>query len=384
MLEQGAEGLGVTVAVRNVPAIAGGMVSQLLAMIDGLTDVSEGAVARSILESAAIEILRLEVFAAQGVREGIETGTYRHFNFYRLPASYASGFVRYSRTSSTTALAIPLGHRTRVPGSAERVYATLLGGALPIGATTIDLPVRCVTAGQPGNTAAHTIVELADAFNEQIDVTNPAAILNGQDRESESSRFDRFSLFVAGLSRATAVSLEEAATRVARLDEAGNVIERVASVHIHEPWQDSPRGHVGVAEVYVDNGSGSATADLLAEVRRTLLGYVDADGVKHPGYGAAGVDQLVFAVTPRVVDIVARVATADGAVTADDLTRARAAITDYLNGLRVFDRVIIAEISAALMGVDRITDAFVDQPGENLAVAFAERAVAGTVTVGAL
>lgn len=371
----------MTLAVRDVPTIAGGMVAQLLAMIRDLTDVSEGAVARSILETAAIEVLRLEVFAAQGVRDGIETGTFQHFDFYRLPATYASGTMRYSRASTGAPVLIAAGHRTRVPGSTERVYETLLAGILAADQLAIDLPVRCLTAGTAGNTAADTVLALVDVFSVAISVTNPIAILNGQDRESEAARFDRFQRFVAGLSKATVVSLEDGASRVALEDGAGNIIEHVANVYIHEPWRDSPRGHVAVAQVYIDNGSATASSALLAAVRQALLGYVDSAGVKHPGYVAAGIDLQVFGVMPRGVDVVARVAIIEGAVAADMLQRSRTAIEGYLNGLRAFQPVVHAEIIAALMDVDGILDAVVDQPESNQAVHFAERALAGIITV---
>src|SRR6185437_875375 len=98
--------------LHDFPTIVASMVSQITALNSLVTDMTEGSVTRSLVETVAQEIQRLEFAAFQGITEGINTGTYKNFNFATLPATYASGIVQFQSTA-------PQNQNNTIPGGAS-------------------------------------------------------------------------------------------------------------------------------------------------------------------------------------------------------------------------------------------------------------------------
>ncbi len=370
-------------ALIDYPSLVAQMVARLRAVAPGLTDFTEGAVARALLEALAAEVQRQNYGAYVGIREGIEVGTYRNFEFARLPATYASGSVRFTRTATGAAVSVPAGTRVRVPGSGLRIYATAAEGTMAVGIAAVDVAVTAQAAGAAGNTPAATVVEIVDPPLFSATVTNPQPFLNGLDQESDEDRRARFRLYIAGLSRGTRQAIEFAARSVMLTDSDGNVQERVTGAYVHEPWQDDPRGFIGLVEVYVDNGAGTASQALLDAVRATLLGTQTLAGAITPGWVAAGIDLDVFSVAAVTQDVTATVTVAASYDEAAVLADVEAAITAYLGGIPVFRPLIFAELVAATMAVDGVVDVSFAAPTANVAAAFDERIAPGTITVTA-
>lgn len=368
-------------ALRDFGTIAAGMLAHLSALTDDITDLTEGAVARSFLETLALELQRMDYAVYQGVREGIETGTYKNFAFGQLPAVPASGTLRYTRASTLVQDTIPVGHTTGVPGTARRYQATR-AVVMAIGVAVADVPVRAVEAGAVGNTPANTIVEVVDSLGFSVTVANLLPFLSGLDEESADSRRERFRQYIAGLSRGTKVALEFAARSVVLADVDGNVTERVAAVLVREPFLEGPTG-LGLVELYVDNGSGTPSQALLDKVEDTLRGTVDTAGVIAPGWVAAGIDLNVFGVTPISVPAVGVITVAVGFDKTATIGAVTSAITAYLQGLPVFSAVVVAEIVSAAMGVDGVVDFTLSDPASNVLVTFGQRVIPGTVTITA-
>lgn len=369
--------------VRDFESIVAAAVAHFSAMVaDRVTDFTEGAVGRSLLETVGLEVQRLEVGTAQGVREGILTGTYRNFDFTALPATYASGLVRLSRISASEDMLVPEGQHFQVPGSSERIYEALQDVPVPAGTFQVEVPVRCLTVGRAGNTAAQTVLSVVGALQASFTVANERPFLTGLDVETEDDRAARFRLWILSWSRGTRTAIEEAARAVVLLDDDGNALERVVNATVREPFQEGAAdGFMGLVEVYIDSGAGSASETLVAEVDRVLRGYRTETSEIVRGVMAAGIDLRVIGVVGVTVDVSARVRIAPGYVVSSTADGVRAAIEQYLASIPAFADVVVAEIVAAAMGVAGVTDATVLAPTANLGMGLGQRAAVGVVTV---
>src|SRR5262245_9439803 len=288
--------------IRDFPSITSELVGFLVTLAPQITDYVEGGTARSILESLAIETQRLDYSIFDSVKTGIEVGTYRNFDFGRLPASPTSATVKFTRAGGSGVATILQGVKVKVPGSG-RIYTTVHQLDFVDGQTVGSVGVLCDTPGTIGNTPSNTITEIVSALGFDATVTNPDAAINGLDQETDDARRSRFRLYIAGLSRGTAISIQFAALSVFRTDVNGVVLERVTAAFVHEPYKDTPRGRLGVVEVYVDNGSGSASPDLLTLVTNVIQGYVPLSGPVVRGFIAAGMELTVLAAIAKALDV---------------------------------------------------------------------------------
>jgi uncharacterized phage protein gp47/JayE len=366
--------------LQDFASIASSMLKDLTALCDKITDYTEGAVARSMLESVAIQIQALDISMYQMAQDAIRTGTFRNFDFNRLPATFSTQLVRFTVPLSNETIIIPAGTGVDVPGSDIRVYQTLSDLIIPPQTPTGDVAARCLTPGSAGNTPANTVVEISDGAMRisGFTVTNLAPFLSGVDQESEEERLERFRLYIAGLSRGTAPAIVSAARSVQILDASGVALERVTGAFVHEPWQE-PTGYVGHIELYVDNGSGTSSPDLINLVRNTVVGYTDTSGVKHPGYVAAGVETAVLPVTAVPLTVVCVIQVAPGNDPTGVSAAVVAAIGRYLTGVGVFQPVILSSLIAVVMGIVGVQDVTFLTPTGNTAVAFDQRIVAGPI-----
>jgi phage-related baseplate assembly protein len=365
--------------IRDFPTLTQSLIRDVTALAPELTDFVPGSIVRSLLETVGIELQRQDYAIFDAIRQAIETGTFQNFDFNRLSATPAGGLVSFSRTTATTEVTISAGHRVRVPGS-TRQYATTAAATLEVGVLTLDVGVQAETVGPDGNTPAGTVVELVDGLV-GFTITNPAPFLNGLAQESANARRQRFLLYIAGLSRGTAAAIQFAALSVQLLDAEGEVVERVTGAQVHEPYLDDVDRRIGMVEVWIDNGSGTVSAALVAETIQVLRGYREADGTRHEGWVAAGIDLQVYAVAAQIVNVTGTVAVLsgfDGPAVAADVA---ASMVSYIQSVAVFQPVVYAELIAAAMEVDGVQDVTLTEPTGNVNVIGQARAIPGTVSI---
>ena len=125
------------------------------------------------------------------------------FGFARQQATYATGFVTFSRIApSTVDIRIPAnsivlanvvnGDFTDVPTINVPFY-TLYSVVLPAGETSIVVPIRANVGGSRGNVAANTITQISgNAIFGITAVTNEVATSGGKDSESDEELKVRF------------------------------------------------------------------------------------------------------------------------------------------------------------------------------------------------
>lgn len=122
------------------------------------------------------------------------------FGFARQQATYATGFVTFSRPSAATV-------DTRIPANTQVstdplstqddivqvTFATTFDATIAAGSTSVVVPVRCTVPGELGNVAANTITTFVGSTVFGVtSVTNVGATSGGSDIESDEEYKIRF------------------------------------------------------------------------------------------------------------------------------------------------------------------------------------------------
>ncbi|QWK23191.1 MAG: baseplate J/gp47 family protein [Thermus antranikianii] len=163
-------------------------------------------------------------------------------------------------------MTIPQGFRVARADSVE--YETLEEATIPAGATQVDVAAAAVEPGEAGNAPANTILYPRYSLPTLARVSNPVPATGGADEESLEDQKRRFALYIAQVHRATRVALEAAV-----LTAIGPNGERAREALVLDTVL-RPCLPPGVVEVYVDDGYGTASAELLQAAREAIEGCV--------------------------------------------------------------------------------------------------------------
>ncbi len=240
-----------------------------------MLDLSVGSTLRAVLEANAsvglwMQWLILQVL--QMTRAATSTGAdldswVADFSLARLPATFATGTVTFSRLTPTLPALIQPGALVRTSDAAETfavagdfahpLWDSGQGGyVLPAGTASADLPVVAETAGISGNVQAGTVSLLASALPGVDAVINSAPFANGMDAESDAALRARFQAYLASRSRATKSAVGYAITS----------IQQGLTYTILENVDSSGAARTGNFVVTVDDGSGTPSQGLLSAV----------------------------------------------------------------------------------------------------------------------
>jgi Baseplate J-like protein len=240
-----------------------------------LIDVSVGSVVRAIFEANASVVLWLQwliLRVLQTTRAATSTGVdldswMLDFGLERLPAIPSSGVVTFTRFASNLPAMIPVGTTIKtIDGSLSFSVSedsTLsiwqsasLGYLLPIGVTSVDLPVTSRSGGSVGNVQAGAIAVMATPLPGVDLVINSNPLLNGSDAESDQSFRNRFQGYLATRSRATIAALRSAIASV----------RQGLNIDVLENTDVDGTLRPGFFVVIVDDGSGYPSSALLSSV----------------------------------------------------------------------------------------------------------------------
>ena len=190
------------------------------------------------------------------------------FNFYRLPAVYASGQELFQRLSpSSSDINVPPGVVVQTVGGAIQ-YQTVgdASGAtwnaaagtyvLSAGQTSISVTVEALVAGISGNITAGQLTQFGSSVPGIDQVTNPSPITNGVEAESDIAFRARFVLYLATLAQATRAAILAAAQGV----------QQGVMVNLQENIQPGGRTLMGAFTAIIDDGSGNPPAALISAV----------------------------------------------------------------------------------------------------------------------
>lgn len=268
----------------------------------GLTDFRVGSKIRTIYEAVGIVIEEFYDKVFRLMKQVIEDNIYSVIGFDKISATHASGMVRMSRnTPAETNYLIPAG--TEVLSRATQYkspikFRTYEDALLQEGSTYVDIAVVASIAGVDGNVGAGDINDFVQKPTGVESITNLSAIDGGVAEESTAKQKERFQAFIEANARGVLQSIEYGAGIARIVAEDGTILERVHQARALE-FLPERKGEV---DLYVWNGVGEASEELIKDIRKVLTGYRDENGEIVYGYKAGGIDVNIY--TANVVSIV--------------------------------------------------------------------------------
>jgi|GEM_PF-1184403 len=337
----------VTVAA---PPDTSTVAASLLAYISGqsgvVTDFNKGSQVRTLSEAVG-QISELEGIAAQALAfQTIIYGCWAAFGIVPLTAQAATGVVTFVTATSGTpppasqAVLIPAGTIVQTTGGTQ--FQTTQDVTLAVGATSVSVPVVAVTAGAAGNCPQGAINTIVSAIPYPLYVTNGALIANGSDAETPAATMLRFTAKVMSLPASTPVAIANACIGVT----APGSSEQVLYSTVYEPWIEQAQGSQTAGyQVYIDNGSGTASSGLVAAVAALLPGNRAAGLI---GYADAGVPRSVAAVTPVNWSVVVTATLLDSTTAAANTASVQTAVQAYAASLQFGASPAASQINTAV------------------------------------
>ena len=354
--------------IRRYDEIMEAALANMIARQDKITDFNEGSIAHTILDTVARLVERSYIALRQGYNEMLKVMPYSIFGLSKKEGVKASGNVVFSREKALNSVTtIPKG--TKVSGNGL-TFETTAAGTIAAGALSSDaVAASPEAAGSDYNVAAGTISSIDTTVPaDVVEVTNPSAFAGGTDEETDAEFEARFTQYINSLSGTSAAAVKTAALSV-------NAVRSV-SVLDHRPPEDD----IYNLSVYIDDGSGSASDELVEAVREAIEG----DGTDaNPGHLAPGVNMRVLTPTPVPVNvkITVTVSSADADTANEEIEEA---ILEYINALTIGESCLVAEIIARVMDLSYVKDISVSLPVANVSITGSQIARSGDIDISLL
>lgn len=366
--------------IRDFASITASMINWMRASTSKIKDYNVGSAARTLVEAPAIELDQLYQEMMHGLREAIPVSTYQTFDFALQGEAPAAGALTFFTTGAqTSSILIEAGTKASNPGTGV-VYETTADLTIPVGAESGTAPAQATTAGAVTNADAGAINELEANIDGVVGVENLSRFVSGRDEETPEQRKLRFAAYVSTLQRGTLAALRYGAGSASLQDEFGAIVERVRGVNIIEPYEDDPDNEApGFIEIYVHNGVGGTSSQLVNRVQRNIDGYYDDNNDPVPGWKAAGAIVNVYAATEVDTAVEGSVSIRSGYQVSDILERAIEEVSTYIIGLQVGDPVIRNEIIELIMAIEGVYDVSLAEPSANVSIERSEKAMPGTI-----
>jgi uncharacterized phage protein gp47/JayE len=300
------------------------------------------------------------------------------FGVARLGSQSASGLVTFARFSAgTSAPFIPVGSTIKTADGSQTFsvyadptnthYSAMLGGyTMPVGVTSLTVPVIASVPGSGGNIVAGSLTQPTTPLTGIDTVTNSAGFTNGVDQESDQALRARFVSYILGLSRGDAYGLAYAIESL-----AVNV-----QYTLTEDYNYDGTYHPGFFYVVADDGSGAPSGTFLAAVTAAV------QSVRPLGIFAA-----VFAPAIVTANVSFQITTAAGYDHGTVLSQVVAAMGANINGLGLGNGLPFSVLSSwvyAVPGVINVKSMLlngVSGDGASIAASPKNTIKLGTVTV---
>lgn len=289
-----------TAAAPSTPQVVSQAVALMAAQSNVPTDYNIGSQVRTLLEAEG-SVVELQALSDQALAfQALLYGAMSLFGVQRATAQPATGVVTFATSfpvsgalPTTQAVPIPSGTLVQTAGGIQ--FATTIATTLASGTAAIAVGVVASLPGAAGNVAASAIAGLPlTSIGYPLSVYNGAPTAGGADAGSQSSALAQFTAKAASLGLASPVAVANAAIGVV----ATGTGEVVAFAANFEPWLAAGSGAgSGTAgfTLYIDNGTGGASAALIAAVTAWITGNAETN---QSGYRPDGVPFVVSGVTP--------------------------------------------------------------------------------------
>lgn len=366
--------------VKDFVSITASMINWMRASTSKISDYNVGSVARTLVEAPAAEIDELYQQMFIGIKEAIPVSVYNSFNFGKIGAISSSGMLRVQVTPAATPIVIAAGTTCSAVGLIS-TYSSIQDTTIPAGTSFVDINVTADQTGTVGNIAALQGFTLNPPPSNFLSATNLAAFSSGQDAETEDERKLRFAAYIDSISRATNSAIRYGLGTAALRDAAGNITERVAAAVTIEPYLDDPTKPIALVECYIHNGVGNTSSALIAEAKKVIEGYYDADGNAIPGYKASGIPTPVYAAEEVILPVTGALVPEDGFDEPTLITSATAAIFAYLQGLGIGRPAVVAEMIYLVKDIEGVYDFTPSAPTVNKVVTKKQKIMPGKITI---
>lgn len=291
--------------IKNFRNISASMVNVSRSSQTQITDFSVGSVARTLMDSPAVEIEELYLQMLLGLQDAIPTAIYRAIGFSALDAMPSSGQI-------TVHFQTPLIQETVIPASTmfessvnDLQFYSTESVTLPFGALQAVIQVASVKAGALSNVSRNEISRFLNFPALSDSLIEHDAFTTGLDAESDAERKTRFIGLINSLSRGTLASIDYAARYATVQNSSGAVQEYVTRVGMDE--------FPGRVIVYLYGSGGSPSQALLASAQAAIDGGVNlSTGARTEGYRPAGVRVAASAAVVRRIDVGLTIGTVDG------------------------------------------------------------------------
>ena len=367
--------LSFTTALQNMAAAAQNAATVVL-------DFTVGSPYRALLEAQASVVMWLQWLVLQVLsltRAATSNGSdldswMADFSFARLPGVPASGTATFSRFSALNAAQLAPGVQVKTAdGTQSFIVGTDTTNALwnaglgvyliPAGTASITVPVVNSVAGTAGNIQAGTLTLIASALPGIDTVTNAAAFVNGIAAESDTAYRARFVLYIASLREAIPAAIASAIAGV----QQGIISAIVPNYNYAGQWQP------GYFTVYIDDGTGSPSAGLLANVTAAV------NAVR-----GATIQFGVFGPTVLSANVAMTITTAAGYTHATVAAAVATAITSAINATGMGASLAYTSmigVAYTIPGVTNVSATTLNSGTADLAGVAGQVIRAGTVTV---
>jgi len=360
--------------IKNFRSIAASMVNVARASQTRITDFSVGAVARTLMESPAVEIEELYLQMLLGLQDAIPVSIYQAVGFDIIDALPSSGVLTiYFATPVEPGITIPAGTLLEAPDTSVQFYvrdAVLV----PDGSTQATVTVVAVKPGAAGNVAQNAISRFVNFSAFADSSIQHAALTSGRDAESDVERKTRFVALINSLSRGTLASVDYAARYATVKNTSGAVQEFVTRVGTTE--------YPGRVDVFIRGSAGAPSAALLAAAQKAIDGSVDyATGIRTEGYRPAGVRVTVMAATERGLPMNLTVGVFYASQKTNALTVAiNAAVNRVLRAVAPGDALQVGNLVGAVLGLTGVRSCGCDV-ASNVVCAQSETLQAGAINI---
>ena len=288
----------VVAAPPTTVQVASNEVAYMAAQTSVPTDYNAGSMVRTIAEAQG-SVVELQAVSDQALAfQALVYGAMSLFGVtsgVAVPATgvvtFATSFPLVSALPSTQAVAIPSGTLVQTAGGTQ--FATLVAATLASGTSSVNIGTIATLPGSAGNVAASAITGTPlTSIGYPLVVLNSLATAGGADAGTQSSALAQFTSRAQSLGLSSPVAV---ANSVIGVTTGG---ETVAFAGCYEPWLAAGSGAgSGVAgfTLYIDNGTGGASAALIAAAQAWISGNILTN---QSGFRPAGVPYIVSGATP--------------------------------------------------------------------------------------
>lgn len=338
-----------------------------------LTNFNKGSRNAVLAKALSLILSKTHNDFYQGLKRGLPVSVYKGFDFNKKPGIKSSGSIEFtSNEPSGSDYDIPIGTAVIINGI--KFETTIAGQLLTGNSSSGNITAQASEIGESGNIAANSIDTLVGlgSFVSQpngIDgAKNNVAFSGGSPEETDEERLERFNLYINSLARATVPGILTGTLSVAGIVSA-SVIE-------NSPY----RGYI---TIFADDGSGTITEALAAEIYRVINGD-PTDKVNYPGYRGAGIKFRVLAPTVINQDVSVQIKILNTSNANPNTLKdiAQQAIENYINTLKLGEDIVVTEIIKVVKASDpEIYDCEVLIPTINVTIQSDQIARTGTVNM---